>query len=139
MSGLDERLRDRVGGARVARLGTIRPDGTPHLVPITFHVDVDGRRLVTAVDHKPKSTTELQRLSNIAANPAVSVIVDHYDEDWTRLWWARADGTARILREGPERDQALDRLVAKYDQYRRQRPAGPAISVAIERWSSWAP
>lgn len=138
MTAIDDQFHDRIDGARVARLATIRPDGAPHVVPITFALDRDRDRLVTAVDHKPKSTTELQRLVNIEANPAVSVLVDHYEEDWQRLWWARADGTARVHREGEEREGAVDRLVTKYSQYRHQRPAGPAVAVAIESWNTWS-
>lgn len=138
MKTLDQDLRDRIAVVRVARLASIRPDGTPHVVPITFAVDASGGGLVTAVDHKPKSTTELQRLANIEANPAVAVLIDHYQDDWSRLWWARADGTARVHRDGHEREKAVDRLVDKYGQYRPRRPAGPAIIVVIERWSSWS-
>lgn len=79
--------------ARVARLSTTRADGRPHVVPMTFALLSGGEHadaLVTAVDAKPKRTTDLQRLRNIAANPAVSVLVDHYDDDWTQLWWVRA-------------------------------------------------
>jgi hypothetical protein len=63
------------------------------------------------------------------------VLVDHYDEDWTRLWWARADGTARVLQNAPER---VDWLVTKYPQYGEIRPSGPVIQVTVERWSGWA-
>lgn len=136
MADLNSELHGRVAEAPVARLGTIRPDGTPHLVPITF--DLRDGSLVTAIDHKPKRTTELQRLANIEANPRVAVIVDHYEDDWSRLWWARADGRARVLRDGPQRDGAVDRLVAKYRQYRDQRPEGPVIDIHVDRWTSWS-
>lgn len=125
-----------VGQARVARLATVRPDGHPHLVPITFALD--GDTVVTAVDHKPKTTSSLQRLRNIRANPAASVLVDHYDDDWERLWWVRGDGTACILEGGAERDDAVDLLVDKYGPYRERRPAGPVILLRIDRWTSWA-
>lgn len=138
MTAHDDELRDRIASAQVARLATVRPDGTPHVVPITFALAAAGERLVTAVDHKPKSTTELQRLANIEANPAVSVLVDHYEGDWSRLWWARADGTARVLYDGAERSDALDRLVRKYEQYRDRRPRGPVVDVVIKRWSTWS-
>ena len=132
---MDADLRARVARARVARMATIRPSGEPHLVPVTFALE--GATIVTAVDHKPKSTTELQRLANLEANPLVSVLVDHYDEDWSRLWWARADGDARILRDGDGRQEVLGPLVDKYPQYREEVPQGPVIVVTVTRWASW--
>ena len=123
--------------ARVARLATVGADGRPHLVPITFAFD--GDTLYTAVDHKPKRTTRLRRLENVAANPGVSVLADHYDEqDWSALWWVRADGAARILAaDDPQRARAAALLQARYEQYRRRPPTGPAIAIAISRWSGW--
>ncbi len=118
----------------VARLATVSGDGSPHLVPIVFAAV--GNRLVSAIDDKPKTTTELRRLDNIAVNPFVSVLVDHYDEDWTRLWWARADGWARVL---PVTDIAeVAHLVARYPQYREQAPEGPAIVIEVDSWSGWS-
>ncbi len=137
MPDLDPDLRERLGQARVARLGTIRPDGHPHLVPITFALD--GDRVVTVIDHKPKTTSRLQRLRNIRANPVASVLVDHYDDDWNALWWVRGDGEARIVLDGAEWDAAVDLLVDKYPPYRSRRPDGPVIVVAVRRWASWSP
>lgn len=123
----------------MARLATTRPDGRPHVVPMTFallsgpYADV----LVTAVDAKPKRTTDLQRLRNVAANPAVSLIVDHYDADWTTLWWVRLDGTARVVIEGPERDAPLQQLVEKYRQYQERPPEGPVIVIDVTKVVSW--
>lgn len=134
MERLDPELRLRVTAARVARLATVRPDATPHVVPITFALA--GQSIVTAIDHKPKRTVALQRLRNIEAHPAVSVLVDHYDEDWTRLWWARADGTARIA-AAADVDEAVELLVDKYAPYRQRRPDGPVIVVTVERWTAW--
>lgn len=135
MHGLDPEWRRRVATARVARLATVRPDATPHIVPITFALA--GRSIVTAVDDKPKRTMALQRLRNIAANPAVSVLVDHYDDDWNQLWWARADGTATIW-EPEATPDALDVLAAKYEPYRDHRPQGPVIVVTVDRWMTWS-
>ncbi|WP_316247644.1 TIGR03668 family PPOX class F420-dependent oxidoreductase [Nonomuraea sp. PA05] len=126
----------RFAAQRVARLARLAPDGTPRVVPITFAI-LDGD-VVTAVDHKPKTTTDLARLRDIQANPAVSVLADHYEDDWTRLWWVRADGLARVLDGGEERERALDALVAKYAQYRERRPAGPVVLVEVTRWSEWS-
>lgn len=126
--------RRRFASARVATLGTVGPHG-PHLVPIVFAVD--GDRLFTAVDHKPKTTTRLQRLANIAAEPRVSVLVDHYDDDWERLWWVRVDGMARVLAPDDVVAEPLNLLADKYRQYRERRPAGPVVAVSIERWTGW--
>src|SRR5947207_6558769 len=130
-------MRSRLEEARVARLATADAKGRPHVVPITFAVDLDT--LYFAVDAKPKRSTDLKRLRNIAANPAVSVLVDHYEDDWERLWWVRVDGTARVLSGGPDVDRAIDLLVRKYDQYRTARPQGPVTAISIERISGWSP
>ncbi|MGW4641835.1 TIGR03668 family PPOX class F420-dependent oxidoreductase [Sphaerisporangium sp. NPDC004334] len=129
--------RGRMAEARVARLATVGDDGRPHLVPVTFALD--GDRLVTAVDHKPKSGARLRRLRNIQVNPNVCVLVDHYHEDWTTLWWVRADGFATVVERGDERLPALlAPLVAKYLQYRDRVPEGPVILVEVTRYSGWS-
>lgn len=122
--------------SRVARLATVRPDGGPHVVPIVFAAD--GSRLFTAVDAKPKRTRCLQRLVNLRADPRCSLLVDHYDSDWSRLWWVRADGTARVLDDPAESDRGLALLAARYPPYSAQPPAGPLIVVNVERWTGWA-
>src|SRR6266849_8721802 len=131
MNAMDEReMRHRIKTAMVARLATVGPDGRPHIVPITF-ASADGV-LFFAVDQKPKRTRNLQRLRNIAANPAVSVLVDHYEDDWTKLWWVRIDGIARIIEDGPEFDEAMSKLGARYEQYRSNRPLGPVVAINVE-------
>lgn len=126
--------------ARVARLATVDGSGQPHLVPMVFALD--GDRIVSAVDHKPKRTTALRRLDNVAANPRVSLLVDHYDDDWSQLWWVRADGTARILTDEAagtaDTRQAIDLLVARYEQYRARRPEGPVLEIVVKRWTGWS-
>ena len=130
-------MRARFARARVARLATVDGQHRPHLVPVCFALD--GATIVTAVDAKPKTTTALRRVANVRANPAVSLLVDHYDDDdWTQLWWARADGDARVLDDGPDHEQAVARLVARYAQYRATPPSGPAIVVTVRRWRGWA-
>lgn len=124
--------RDLFAAARVARLATVSPDGRPHLVPIVFAVD--GDVIYTVVDSKPKRTTSLQRLANIATNPSVSVLVDEYRDDWAQLWWVRADGTARIV---DDPTGAVARLAARYPQYRTAPPPGPAIAIDVGIWSGW--
>jgi PPOX class probable F420-dependent enzyme len=117
--------------ARVARLATVGGDGRPHVVPICFVID--GGTLYTAVDDKPKRTRRLQRLANIEANPHVEVLIDHYEDDWSRLWWVRLRGTARVV----EDPHALELLAVKYPQYRERPPAGPVIAISIEERSEW--
>jgi PPOX class probable F420-dependent enzyme len=126
-------MRRRLDEARVARLATAGRDGAPHVVPITFTIDEDT--IYFAVDAKPKRSHDLKRLRNIAANPSVSVLVDHYDEDWNRLWWIRVDGTARVLANGA---RALQLLARKYPQYRSASPPGPVVAIAIERMTAWS-
>ena len=129
--------RDRFARARVARLATVGPDGGPHLVPIVF-VLVDDV-VWSAVDSKPKSTRALRRLDNIRSHPRVSLLVDHYSDDWTTLWWVRLDGDARVVaHEEAEAAAALAALTAKYIQYQSDPPAGPLVRVDITLWSSWS-
>lgn len=126
-----------LGAARVARLATADGEGRPHLVPVTFAVD--GDRVYIAIDHKPKTTTTgLKRLHNIEQNPNVSLLADHYADDWTALWWVRADGRAAILTAPDARQSPLGLLAAKYPQYRQCRPDGPVIAIEADRWSGWA-
>ena len=119
--------RRRFGTAAVARLATIGPAGRPHLVPVTFALD--GDRIYTVVDAKPKTTTNLRRLRNISADPRVTVLADHYEDDWDALWWARADGLATILTQPADMAGPLELLAARYRQYRAQPPGGPLIRI----------
>jgi PPOX class probable F420-dependent enzyme len=131
-----EEARSLFASARVARLATVDAEGLPHVVAITLAVD--GDEIVTAVDHKPKRTTRLRRLANIEANPGVSILADHYEDDWSRLWWVRADGVARIVEPGDdEHEHAVAKLAARYPQYEERRPEGPAIVISVSRWSGW--
>jgi len=129
--------RRRVADARVARLATVRPDGAPHVVPVTFAL-VDDDRVVTAVDAKAKTTQRLQRLANVETEPRVALLVDHYDEDWQQLWWARLDGTARVVREEPERGRLIEPLLVKYGQYADARPTGPVVVVEVGDVRYWS-
>ncbi len=128
--------RARFSSARVARLATVDALGTPHLVPVTF--EVDGDTIAFAVDDKPKRTTDLRRLRNIAADDRVCLLVDHYEDDWSRLWWARADGRARTVESGAARERALARLAERYPQYRDRPPRGPVVLIEVESWTGWA-
>jgi PPOX class probable F420-dependent enzyme len=126
---------ERFATAAVARLATVTPDGPPHLVPIVFAVSEST--IYTAVDGKPKTSPRLRRLANIEANPGVSILVDHYDDDWSQLWWVRADGSATIHREGSVCDRGHELLRAKYPQYQHVPLDGPVIAVDVQQWSSW--
>jgi PPOX class probable F420-dependent enzyme len=134
--------RERFRTARVARLATADRDGRPHVVPIVFVAT--GDTLFTVVDRKPKadsrhSGARLRRLDNIRANPSVSVLVDHYADDWERLWWARADGTARLVdATATEAAEPMRALIRRYPQYRAEPPPGPMIAIVVQRWSGWA-
>jgi PPOX class probable F420-dependent enzyme len=125
----------------VARLATITPDGIPHLVPVVFAVDPDtrdGEEIVyTAIDAKPKTTLRLRRLANIENNPQASLLVDHYADDWTQLWWVRADGVAAIHRDDEQMHTGYRLLRAKYTQYQSVPLHGPVIAITVRRWSSW--
>lgn len=130
-----DECRRRFGAADHAYLATVGPDGAPHLVPVVFDVEAD--QVVVVVDHKPKRTTALRRLRNIAANPQVCLLADGYDDDWDRLWWVRADGTAEVVDGGPAHERAVARLQRRYRQYREVPPTGPVILTTVHRWSGW--
>ena len=127
--------------ARVARLATVDAAGAPHLVPITFVV-IDAAEaglpptIAFAVDHKPKSSTALRRLDNIAANPRVCLLVDHYDDDWAQLWWVRADALAGEL-DGTDRTVAIAALQAKYQQYQQVPPTGVVVGCVLSGVRGW--
>lgn len=128
--------RDRFAAGGVARLATVDAAGRPHLVPVTFIVD--GDEVHHAVDAKPKRSRNLKRLANIEANPNVSLLVDHYADDWTELWWVRADGVARVLPAATDVARSTLLLAAKYPQYREHPPAGPAVVVTVAAWRGWS-
>ncbi|HET9901128.1 MAG TPA: TIGR03668 family PPOX class F420-dependent oxidoreductase [Actinomycetes bacterium] len=129
-----DEMRSRFAAARVARLATLRSDGSPHLVPVTFAVDGDA--LAFAVDAKPKTTQRLQRIRNIERDPRVSLLVDEYADDWSRLWWVRIDGTAQQV-EDVVAERWMTRLQAKYEQYQASPPAGLVVEIRIDRWTGW--
>jgi PPOX class probable F420-dependent enzyme len=135
---MDEReMRARFTAARVARLATVTPGDQPHVVPLCF--TVHGEEIFSVVDFKPKTTVDLARLENVRANPNVSLVADHYeDDDWERLWWVRVDGVARVIEGGVEHTTAVQLLRKKYPQYALRRPTGAVIAIAIRRWTAWS-
>ena len=129
-------LRKRFASSSVARLATVRPDGAPHAVPVVFAL-VD-EAVYTAVDAKPKRSRRLQRLDNVRHDPRCSLLVDHYEDDWSRLWWVRVDGRASIVEAPAAGHPGIEALVHRHEQYREHTPTGPLIVVTVELWTGWS-
>jgi PPOX class probable F420-dependent enzyme len=127
-------LRRRFASSPVARLSTVRSDGRPHVVPIVFALV--GDTVFSAVDAKPKRSRDLQRLANVRAEPRCALLVDHYEDDWRRLWWVRADGVAEVVDE-PVGHPGIQALVQRFSQYRDEPPSGPLLVVSVQRWTGW--
>ena len=126
--------------ARVGRLATADGAGQPLVVPVCYALDLDGHHLYSAIDAKPKRTRQLRRLANIRENPRVSLVVDEYDEDWSRLRYVIVEGEAEIVDAGSRRERAIDLLLEKYPQYLALGLAadrGPVIAIAVERTVAW--
>jgi PPOX class probable F420-dependent enzyme len=127
-------MRSRVAEARVARIGTVDEEGLAHLVPIVFVIE--GDTLYSGSDAGPR---RVKRLRNIERDPRVSVLVDVYDEDWSKVWWVRLRGRGRVA-EGEERTRAQRLLLEKYPQFESapaREVAGPIMALDVERWSGW--
>ena len=129
-------LRGRFASRPVAHLSTVRPDGGPHVVPVVFALVADT--VYSAVDAKPKRSRRLQRLANVRADPRCALLVDHYEDDWRRIWWVRADGRAEVVEEPSPAHPGIQALVRRFPQYRRDPPSGPLLVVTVERWSGWS-
>jgi PPOX class probable F420-dependent enzyme len=130
-------MRRQVAEARSARVATLDPDGRPNVVPVVFVVD--GDTLYSSVDAKPKRSKQLRRLDNVRHRPeGVAVLIDHYDEDWTGVWWVRLRGRGRVITDGPERDRAHDLLLRKYPQYADMPPLGDVLAVDVTEWRGWS-
>ncbi len=129
----------RFTAAPTAVLATLRPDGAPHLVPVVFavHRSVERDTIYTAVDAKRKSTHRLRRLENIENDGRVSLLVDHYTDEWSHLWWVRADGVATVHHNGEQMAVGYGLLRAKYQQYQRVALDGPVVTIDVTHWSSW--
>jgi PPOX class probable F420-dependent enzyme len=126
--------RERFAEARVARLATVTDTGCPHLVPIVFAVR--GDTVYSAVDAKPKRTVALARLANVDAQPAACVLADHYEEDWSALWWVRGDGRGRVIDPGAAEARAAVALL--HERYPQQTVRGAVLAIDVERWSGWS-
>jgi PPOX class probable F420-dependent enzyme len=132
-------IRAKLEAARVARLATLDTERRPHLVPICFAGD--GTVFYSAIDRKPKrvSPSRLARLKNIKVTPQVALLVDHYDEDWTRLWYVLVRGEAELLSAPAERKRAVQCLRAKYQQYGPEMLEDDALILRITplRITAW--
>lgn len=134
--GMEERdARRLLAEASVASLATVDATNAPHLVPLVFALD--GDTIYSAVDHKPKRSTRLKRLRNIEESPQVSLLVHHYEDDWSQLWWVRVDGNARVIATGDDWERAAELLADKYPPYRGQPPTGAVIAITIEKVTGW--
>jgi PPOX class probable F420-dependent enzyme len=131
-----DEMRRRVDEGRVGRIATVSPGGRPHVVPFVYVLQ--DETLYSSVDAKPKRSPDLRRIRNLRANPAVEVVVDHYEEPWDEIWWVRMHGHGEVLESGPERDRALGLLGAKYPDYRDSPPQGAVVAVRIDRWRGWS-
>src|SRR3954454_14863873 len=129
-------LRRRFAASHVARLSTDRPDGGPHVVPLVFALV--GDTVFSAVDAKPKRSTALQRIADVRAEPRCALLVDHYEDDWRRLWWGRADGRGEGVDDPSVAHPGMEALVQRFPQYRDEPPSGPLLVITVERWSGWA-
>lgn len=122
--------------ARRGFLATCGGDDGPHILPVCF--TWAGDTIWTAIDGKPKRGSELQRMKDITANSKVSFAVDRWDEDWSRLAWLQARGTAKILGKGSESEKAMEALLSKYSQYEETPLEGPVIKIDIDKWVGWS-
>lgn len=132
----EDEARTRLAEARVGTLATVDAEGRPGLVPCCFVLD--GDTVYSAVDDKPKATQRLARLANVGVNPHATLLVDHYAEDWSKLWWVRARATGRVVTDDNERTKAVELLRAKYPQYETHRLDGPVLALDVVEWKAWS-
>jgi PPOX class probable F420-dependent enzyme len=129
-------MHHKVAEARAARVGTVDEHGRVHLVPVTFVVDAGT--WYSPSDAGPRLA---KRMRNLRADPRVTVLIDSYDEDWSRVWWVRLRGRGRVVGSGSEREHARGLLREKYPQFAAapsDEGAGPVMAVDVEEWSGWA-
>ena len=127
-----------INGRRVARLATADGQGAPHLIPICFAYD--GEHFYSVLDRKPKRTsvTKLKRVRNILSNPNVALVLDHYQEDWSGLWYLLVTGTAQLIHDGDEHRRSIGLLKEKYPQYRNMGiEQSPVIKITPSKLTSW--
>ena len=131
-----EEMRTRLATAPVGRLATLDPDGSPNVVPFVFALI--GDTLYSTVDAKPKRSTRLQRLVNLERDPRATILADHYEDDWGRLWWVRVRGTGRRVDDAGEAARAVTALRAMYSQYARTDPGEIVFAIDLAAWRGWA-
>ncbi len=126
-----------IRGRRVGHLGTADATSQPHVMPVCFALDGDA--IYTPVDAKPKKTTNLKRVRNVAETGRAAVLFDRYDnDDWSRLGWVLVRGAASVLRDGREHSRALALLRERYSQYRDMPlEESPVIAVRADSCTSW--
>lgn len=133
---LSSGARRLIRSARLAHLATADKSGQPHVIPICFAFD--GKYFYSPIDEKSKRTNKLKRLKNIADNPNVALVIDHYEEDWRKLGYVLVFGRARVLRSGNIYQRAVKLLRRKYSQYRRMGiDTRPTIVVKPNRMLTW--
>ncbi len=140
MASLDD-VRTTLETARHGYLSTASAEGDPHLQPVVFQIVGDS--IYIAIDEKPKTTLRLRRLTNIESNPRFALLVDHYDDDWDRLWWILLRGPADVLwpSEGraDEANEVIAALRAKYSQYTSMGlEERPLLKLTPDRVTRWA-
>jgi PPOX class probable F420-dependent enzyme len=126
---------ERISTVRSATLGTVCPDGSPHLVPCVFALEAP--LLFIPVDGKPKRSRELKRLNNLETDPRAVLLFHGWDEDWSRLWWVSVQGEALILRTPSDMNHARHLLLARYSQYASLEELDPIIQVQITKVIEW--
>ncbi|HEX2930942.1 MAG TPA: TIGR03668 family PPOX class F420-dependent oxidoreductase [Candidatus Binatia bacterium] len=127
-----------IRSARIAHLATADRNGQPHVIPICFVFD--GKYFYSPIDEKPKrvAAAKLKRLKNIAENPNVALIIDHYEEDWRKLAYVLISGKAHVLLRGANHRKAVRLLRRKYPQYRSMAiDQRPLIVIRPKRATSW--
>jgi PPOX class probable F420-dependent enzyme len=135
---LTDRQRRFLAEQRVARLATADAAGRPHVVPICYALR--GNTVYFTIDEKPKKRpgARLKRLANLRENPSAALVVDRYDEDWSRLGWVMVQGRAEVLEAGPEHDLAQVSLRARYPQLVTMRIEElPVVAVRLDHVVSW--
>jgi PPOX class probable F420-dependent enzyme len=139
-SALTDEVQAFLARARRAHLATAGADGAPHVVPVCFAV-LDRQTLAFAIDDKPKAPGRtLRRLANLRANPRFALVVDRWDEDWSRLAYVLVSGRGATIDDPARRGIAVAALRARYPQYVAMNLDGArhaVIELAVERVHVW--
>jgi PPOX class probable F420-dependent enzyme len=120
--------------ARVARLGYVDEDDHPRVLPVTFAVAAGS--VWSAIDEKPKRSAEPARLRHLRRRPEAALLVDLYDDDWSRLAWVQLLGTVDVL-SADSAPEAMKALARKYVPYAERTPPGPLLRLSVDRTRQW--